>query len=189
MRLSLGALRATVGAGLGPEITHASHGPGAAAGLDAGLRPGGLGLSESEARGLGCSETEAVLCIVRHLMVCAWTLPHFPIAMRQLVQREVCVCARACVRVVCVYVCEIERRRVNRYVLTYIRTEVHTCTHARTHTHTHAHTHTHTSYVHYIHACTPTYMHIHRYCHTPGEYGRRHAAALFSRGWSVRMAR
>ena len=106
MRLSLGALRATVGAGLGPEITHASHGPGAAAGLDAGLRPGGLGLSESEARGLGCSETEAVLCIVRHLMVCAWPLPHFPIAMRQLVQREVCVCARAraCVWFVCMCV-------------------------------------------------------------------------------------
>ena len=49
MRLSLGALRATVGAGLGPENTHASHVPGAAAGVDASLRPGGLGLSESEA--------------------------------------------------------------------------------------------------------------------------------------------
>ena len=159
MRLSLGALRATVGAGLGPEITHSSHGPGAAAGLDAGLRPGGLGLSESEARGLGCSETEAVLCVVRHLMVCAWTLPHFPIAMRQLVQREVCVCARACVRVVCVYVCEIERRRVNRYVLTYIRTEVHTCTHARTHTRTHTHTHTHI--IRTLYSCVHTYIHAH----------------------------
>ena len=104
MRLSLGALRATVGAGLGPENTHASHVPGAAAGVDASLRPGGLGLSEREARGLGCSETEAVLCIVRHLLVCAWPLPHFPIAMRQLVQREVCVCVCVCV-CACVYLC------------------------------------------------------------------------------------